>query len=154
MDKVIVNSKSLINLPAHDGDAGYDLVAISDPIIVEQETGTIDYIEYDTGLVIEPEIGYHTFAMPRSSISKTNLVLANSVGLIDNGYRGTIKLRFKYILQFADIAKGMINFSKIYKKGDKIGQLVFAKTISPSIIESEVTSETNRGEGGFGSTGV
>lgn len=154
MDKVIVNSKSLINLPAHDGDAGYDLIATSDPIIVERETGTIDYIEYDTGLVIEPESGYHTFVMPRSSISKTNLILANSVGLIDNGYRGTIKLRFKYILQFKDLTLGKINFSRIYKKGDKIGQLVFAKTICPEIIESEVMSETNRGEGGFGSTGL
>jgi dUTPase len=97
--------------------------------------------------------------MPRSSISKTNLFLRNSVGLIDNGYRGTIKLRFGYIFQPYDmIVDGgklvcEVDADKIYKKYDKIGQLVFTKTIEPTDWEVGALNQTQRGTGGFGSTG-
>jgi len=76
--KLSINSVDYINFPARVGDAGYDIIAASEPNIV----GTIaygpywqkiDYIEYDTGLQIAPEKGYHTLVVPRSSISNFNL---------------------------------------------------------------------------------
>jgi len=165
MNELNTNSLKNIILPAHIGDAGYDVIAASDPIIVGKTQLTvyyssIDYIEYDTELVIAPESKFHTYAFPRSSISKTNLVMANSIGLIDNGYRGTIKFRFKYLPQPEDYIIGhgglliQINESKIYKKGDKIGQLVFSETLSPNLNLVESFEDTTRNSGGFGSTGL
>jgi len=150
-------------MPAKIGDAGFDVIAESDPVIVGTVAfgpywSKIDYIEYDTGLQIAPEEGYHTLAIPRSSISKTNLFLRNSVGLIDNGYRGTVKLRFGYIAHPGEITVvgGNLVFEvgddKIYKKGDRIGQLIFAKTIEPKELVIGMLDETERGQGGFGST--
>lgn len=162
MEKLKVNSLDNILSPHYRGDAGYDIIAASDPVIVGTKQlgyyySNISYIEYDTDLVIQPEANYHTLIFPRSSISKTNLVLANSIGLVDNGYRGTLKLRFKYIPQPDDYTVGhgglLLEVSNIYKKGDKIGQLVFAKTISPEIQLVSGFSQTDRSEGGFGSSG-
>lgn len=175
MNKVIISNEDSIKNPANDGDVGFDLIACEHPVIVGEKVDelnpyykSISYIEYDTGLKIQPEEGYYSLVYPRSSISKTNLVLANSVGVIDNGYRGTIKLRFKYVAQPEDIsfygtikqedyypsyhACTEVNELKIYKKGDRIGQLVFVKCEIPTCEIGEV-SETERGEGGFGSTG-
>lgn len=163
--KLSINSVAYINSPAQVGDAGYDIIAASEPKIVGtiaygSSWQKIDYIEYDTGLQIAPEKGYHTLVVPRSSISKTNLFLRNSVGLIDNGYRGTIKLRFGYIFQPCDmVIDGSqliceVNPNTIYKKGDRIGQLVFAKTIEPRELIIGLLDETQRGKKGFGSTGV
>jgi dUTPase len=185
MITLTTNKKNILD-PAHDGDAGYDIIADSDPKIVGEIAfstdgvdyyRSVDYIEYETNVAITPEEGFHTFALPRSSISKMNLALCNSVGLIDSGYTGTIKFRFKYVSQPYDLAMQIqpsedpakkhdhssvsinfgveINREKIYKKGDRIGQLVF----SPTTI-AEVTQvfgnlkETTRNTGGFGSTGL
>ena len=75
---------------------------------------------------------YHTELFPRSSISKYNLVLANSVATIDRGYRNEILLRYKYIFQPEDMivvqedilrVYGRVNNENIYQKGDKIAQI-------------------------------
>jgi dUTP pyrophosphatase len=166
MTTIKVNTLETIRYPANETDSGYDIIAASDPFIQgitmdkADDYLAIDYIEYDTNLIIEPQNSYHTCVFPRSSISKYNLTLANSIGLIDNGYRGTIKLRFKYNAQpldykIHDNAKLSININKkkLYKKGDKIGQLVFAKTFNPAIEIVESFESTNRDSGGFGSTG-
>lgn len=166
--KVLVSNDKTINSPAVIGDSGYDIVAASDPVIVglkvegdKELYHSIDYIEYDTDLIIEPPSGCHTYVFPRSSVSKTNLILANSVGLIDSGYRGSIKLRFKYLIQPVDMSfmHGAIpvvgiNKNKIYKKGDKIGQLVFSEKVIPQIEVVSSFEETQRNQGGFGSTGL
>ena len=153
---------------AYTGDAGYDIAAASPPIFIGQKVAentykSIDYVEYDTEVKIAPQEGYHTFAFPRSSISSKNLILANSIGLIDNGYRGTVRLRFKYIAQPIDYSivdgvdyGGFVispNLNKIYQQGDRIGQLVFAKTLSPEFSVKDSLSLTVRKEGGFGSSG-
>jgi dUTP pyrophosphatase len=162
--KIQTNSLEKILKPAHLGDAGYDVVASSGPRVVGQEIlpdtySHISYIEYDTDLVIAPDSGVHSYIFPRSSISNTNLILANSVGVIDNGYRGTLKFRFKYIAQPYDflIHEGHIlteiDFDKIYKKGDKIGQIVFSETLTPDLELVETFDDSTRNEGGFGSTG-
>ena len=75
---------------AKPGDAGLDLVATTYSI---SEDGL--YIEYGTGIAVEIPEGHVGLIFPRSSISKTSMILSNHVGVIDSGYRGEIRFRFK-----------------------------------------------------------
>ena len=122
---------------AKNGDAGMDLTCVD---FSQAET----YVEYDTGLAMEIPEGHVGFLFPRSSVSKTNLVLANCVGVVDSGYRGPVKLRFKEI-------NGPIGGR--YKIGDRVGQIVIMPIPSFEFEEVSELTETSRGEGGFGSTG-
>lgn len=150
-------------------DAGHDIIAVSEPKIVGDKEGgdvwrRIDYIEYDTGVIVAPEEGAYLHVYPRSSISKTNLILANSVATIDNGYRATIKLRFRYILQPSDLViinglsgpfiYGSIDYGRVYQKGDKIGQLISARKEDIKWLPAELLPASERDKGGFGSTGA
>lgn len=121
---------------AISGDAGLDLTAIS-------KNNTDKYIEYGTGLSIEIPEGYVGLIFPRSSISKYDLLLANSVPVIDSNYRGEIMLRFKKIPPYTDY----------YKVGERIGQLIIMPYPSIELITTDKLSSTERGEKGFGSTG-
>lgn len=123
---------------AHDGDAGLDLTAISKEIIDMSYYG---YYRYKTGISLEIPEGFVGLIYPRSSISNTGMILCNSVGVIDSGYRGEIELRFKHI-------KG----TKDYNVGDKIGQLIIVPYPKIEFEEIQEHSESNRGEEGFGST--
>lgn len=174
----VLDNNAILNLPAKSGDAGYDLVAVNEPRVIGSiyqglHYTAVSHIEYDTDLVIEPEMidGNYDFFMllyPRSSIIKTNLVLANSVGVIDSGYRGNVKVCFKYIAQPEDMkivegksfrgkdAKGIvtsINPQRVYQKGDKIAQLIPCKHNQLNIDYVNEISNSERGIGGFGSTG-
>lgn len=118
------------------GDAGMDLVAIS----LKKSAG---FYEYGTGLAMEIPEGYAGFVFPRSSISNTDHYLRNSVGVIDSGYRGEIKIRMSTPLL------GAVE----YKVGDRVAQLVIMKLPWVNLQEVDELSGTDRGEGGFGSTG-
>ena len=149
--KVLKNGSENNLIPPAKGDAGWDLVAASEPTFVYAENSkskTPLFVEYDTGVVIQPPDGFFTLLFPRSSISKYQLSLANSVGVIDNGYRNTIKLRFRYL------GKGAPKAEAIYKVGDKIGQLVFLPMMTFSAYQTETLDSSDRGLGGFGSTGA
>lgn len=121
------------------GDAGMDLVAIS-----KDENGM--FVEYGTGLAVELEDGYVGLIFPRSSISKYHLSMANSVGVIDSGYRGEIKVRFKKTSTTA--------YENVYNVGDKICQLIVMPFPKIEIEEASELSNTERGVGGFGSSGA
>lgn len=162
--KYYIKNFAGLNVPvrANESDAGYDVIATSDPKIVGETFGgpaykRIDYIEYETNLYIAPEEKFHTDLRPRSSISKYNLVLANSIGLIDKGYRNQILARFKYIWNpedysiSGDLLLGTPNLNKVYKKGDKICQLVPMETHDIEFIFVSELDNNDRG-GGFGST--
>lgn len=162
--KYYIKNVNGLNIPfrANQSDAGYDVIATSAPKIVGDQLGgnfykRIDYIEYETNLYIAPEGRFHTDLRPRSSISKYNLVLANSVGLIDAGYRNQILVRFKYVWQPEDYViengaiMGAINVSKIYNHGDKICQLVPMETHDIDFFSIDKLDNNDRG-GGFGST--
>lgn len=157
-------------IPPQGSDIGYDLVAISEPVIIGEQDNSgnyrsIQYIEYDTGVKLCGEnpslVGdCYSLVYPRSSISKYNLVLANSVGVIDPGYVFNIKVRFKYMFQpidfypsGQDIVSIRVDQSKIYKKSDKIAQLIFVSKFYPQIEFVDELKKTQRGTGGFGSTG-
>jgi len=133
-------------------DVGYDIYAIDEPE-VKEKNGIIQYIQYRTGIAIEPPEGYHVEIFPRSSISKYDLVLANSVGLIDFGYRGEILIRFKYIDPIRYVEEIEKLPLKVYEKGNKIAQLVIRKTERAVFELVEELSETKRASGGFGSSG-
>lgn len=134
-----LNEKAVIPQYAKSGDAGMDLTAVSMEIVNEIGHG---YVEYGTGLAMEIPEGYYGAIVPRSSISKKGMILANSPGTIDSGYRGEIKLRFKWT-----------HGSEIYNVGDRIAQLVILQY--PSVIFNEVDElfDSSRGSSGFGSTG-
>lgn len=122
---------------AKPGDAGLDLVAVS-----EGWNNTDTMVTYDTGLAIEIPEGHVGLLFPRSSVSKTTLSLANCVGVIDSGYRGPVMLKFRYL-----------NEGDVYEVGDRVGQLVIVPCPQVDIEEVSELSSTERGEGGFGSTG-
>lgn len=127
---------------AKDGDAGLDLTAVS----VQFEGGGGGRLVYDTGLAFEIPKGYAGLVFPRSSIFKTDLRLANGVGIIDSGYRNSIKFIFD------DIAPDF-TVSQLYKVGDRIGQLMIIPHPIIYLTEVEELSETERGDQGFGSSG-
>lgn len=134
---------------ARESDAGFDLVAIDDGKVEDT------YIEYRTGIAIETPPGYHTEIFPRSSVSKTDLVLANSIGLVDEGYRGEILVRFKALPKSRESAWGQCKEfwePRRFRRGDRIAQLVVRKTEQATFNWSEDLSSTHRGTGGFGST--
>jgi dUTP pyrophosphatase len=179
-------------LPKHatKRSTGFDIKAISDPEIVGTKTAksdtlwdSIDYIQYRTGIFIATQderkfgdmftssaVSYDVLVYPRSSVSKYNLTLANSVGLIDADYRGEILLRFKYNWQPMDFiyvptADGNVtaissrivgkpNLDKIYKKGDAIGQLKITVNEPVKFKLVDQLDVTERNDGGFGSTDV
>jgi dUTP pyrophosphatase len=122
---------------AKDGDAGLDLTA------VRQSTNTgLPFLEYGTGIAVEIPYGYVGLVFPRSSVSKLeDFYLKNSVGVIDSGYRGEIMLRFN-------------KSNTSYQVGDKIGQLIIIPYPTIYLEEVKELSNTERGEGGFGSTGI
>jgi dUTP pyrophosphatase len=169
---------SKIPTRANESDAGLDVYAYSMKIVGETLDGftnlykRIDYIEYDCGISIQPisftsnlreRHDYFTYLAPRSSISKTNLIQSNSYGLIDSGYTGSLMIRYKYIPQAQDFVflnpEKWPNFgieideNRIYKIGDKIAQLIVTMQHSVSIAEYLSLDETERGNGGFGSSG-
>jgi dUTP pyrophosphatase len=100
-------------------------------------------VTYNTGLAIEIPEGHVGLLFPRSSISKTVLSLANSVGVIDSGYRGSIMFKFRYP------EEGMV-----YDVGDRVGQIIIMPYPTIEFEETEELSSTERGQGGFGSTGA
>ena len=157
-----------IKRPKFTGDAGYDLIASAEPEIVGARKTpksplykTIDYIQYETNVAVAPEEEslFYSLVYPRSSISKYNLTLANSVGVVDSGFRDTIKLRFRYVMQPEDLVIKedeifvKINLEKIYQKADKIGQLVWMAHNKPYVEYTQQLPPSERGVSSFGSTG-
>ena len=132
-----VHPDAVIPFRAHPTDAGMDITAVSMEM-------TEDYVEYDTGLQFQLPEGYAMLIFPRSSNSKKDLLLCNSVGILDAGYTGNLKLRFKLTTEGYT--------EKIYNPGDKVGQIMIMPYPEINFIETEVFNETERGDGGFGST--
>ena len=123
----------------HEGDAGLDLYVLENINFEPGETKAIKL-----GISCEPEDGKAYYLFPRSSISKTPLRMANSIGLIDGGYRGEIMA----------VCDNIKTESYSVEKGQRLFQLV-ATDSSPITYELVESLEmTTRGTGGFGSTGA
>ena len=134
---------SVIPTYAKHGDAGMDLTAVS------KEYDEHGNVCYGTQLAFEIPNGFAGFLFPRSSNTKKDLILGNSVGVTDSGYRGEVVLKFRELLPSErDIEFG----AREYEIGDRIGQIVI---IPVPQIEFNVVDElsiSDRGVGGFGST--
>jgi dUTP pyrophosphatase len=137
---------------AKEGDAGMDLVAVSNYEIVSVNN-EFCYIEYKTGLSFEIPEGHVGFIFPRSSISKKALTLANSVGVIDSGYRGEVSFRFRYDVSTLNVESAFDESKAFYNKGDRIGQIIIIPYPQIEFEEVDKLNETERGDGGFGSSG-
>lgn len=143
-----LQENSILPSYAKEGDAGMDLTAIS-------VSTNWDYLEYGTGLAIEIPEGYVGLIFPRSSVSNKSMVLANSVGVIDSGYRGEIKCRFKRLPE--EITKEVSDYYQLsrtpfYGMGDKVAQIMIIPIPFITFVEADELSVTERGEGGFGHT--
>ena len=136
-----LHPEAVIPAYAKEGDAGMDLVATS--IISETHT----QITYGLGVALEIPNGFVGLVFPRSSIRKTRLQLSNSVGVIDSGYRGELQATFNKITTTLE------NQKNDYKVGDRVAQIMIIPHPSIDFQEVEYLSNTQRGEGGFGSTG-
>lgn len=129
------------------GDAGLDLTAIS------KEFDSDGNVVYDTGLAIELPEGYVALLFPRSSNSKKELSLSNSVGVTDSGYRGSLILKFKPTLQFSEgLTENRKDFH-LYEVGERVAQMVILPYPQIELEEVDELSPTERGMGGYGSTG-
>lgn len=141
--KVKINSLSGI-YPSYEteGSAGMDLRAwLSEPVVLEP--GDIKLIP--TGLFMEFEPGYEVQLRARSGLAvKHGIGLVNGVGTIDSDYRGEIKV--------ALINQGKEAFA--VRNGERIAQMVIAPVAHAEIVPVKTLSQTERGSGGFGSTGV
>jgi len=120
---------------AHDGDAAMDVVAVSKKVCD-------NYVEYGTGLAFEVPVGYVMLMFPRSSNTKSDLILGNCVGVLDSTYRGELIIRFN-----------VIGDRNHYEVGDRIVQVMILPYPRLEFDEVEELEESVRGEGRFGSTG-
>ena len=123
---------------AHSTDAGFDLT-----VAWTEEDMKRQIVTYHTDIAVEIPEGYVGYIFPRSSVYKHQLQLANSVGVIDAGYRGEIT--FKYRIVQPHISR--------YSSGDRVGQLIIMPIPEIEFEEADELSDSERGEGGYGSTG-
>jgi len=161
-----LDDKAVIPSRGHDTDSGWDLTLIG----IHKIKG--DTIFFKTGLQVEPPTGHYFEVYPRSSISELPFMLANSVGIIDESYRGEILVPVRVL--HGDVGNGsektqypggMIKAldarpasmsevaNLILSKKPKLMQMILRKRLEFSIQEvSDTLAETARGDGGFGST--
>jgi len=161
-----------VKLPkyATENSSCFDLYSIEDAVIKPSEVAVIG-----TGLIFEPPEGYGVMIYPRSGISsKTPLRLANSVGVIDNDYRGEVKILFenskpkdvklRVVPSYMTVDGEVVNNDYKYgflpegtivvKRGDRIAQAMLIKIEQVQLTQVKKLSDTKRGEGGLGSTGT
>ena len=142
--KVKIINRSKYDLPKYETvySAGMDLRANIDETIV---LNTLDRTLIKTGLFLEIASGYEAQVRPRSGLAiKKGLTVLNSPGTIDADYRGEIGV----------ILINLSNEKVNIEPGERIAQLIFAQVEQAEFIETETISDTARGSGGFGSTGL
>ena len=131
-------------LPSYEtsASAGVDLRAnLTDVIILKPLGRTL----VKTGIFIEIPEGYEAQVRPRSGLAlKKGITVLNSPGTIDADYRGEIGV----------ILINLSNEDFVIENGERIAQLVFSSVEQAQWLEVETLTETHRGEGGFGSTGI
>lgn len=134
-----LNKYAVLPYKAHATDAGMDMVATS------RDFDGNGNVVYGTGIAVEIPQGYVGLVFPRSSVSRQDMVLSNSVGVIDSGYRGEITFKFKTV--------GSKMYPDMYHVGDRIGQLIIMPYPDIHWDEVDELEDSDRGDGGYGSTG-
>lgn len=136
---VIDDERAVIPSKAHPSDIGYDLTAID---VFKHISDRITLFE--TGIKVSPPEGYYLEILPRSSISKTGYMLVNSVGTIDPNFTGSLKIAM--IKVDDELPEIKLPFTRC--------QLVLRKAESSEMVQVTSIEDTDRGDGGFGSTDV
>ena len=131
-----LSPSAVVPRKAHASDAGFDLTC------TRYEVTNGELFTYHTDIAVEIPDGYVGLLFPRSSIYKQDLFLTNSVGVIDSGYRGEVTVKFRPHL-----------FAKPYDKGDRVAQMIIMPYPHVDFVEVDELSESDRGDGGYGSTG-
>ena len=135
-----IHPDAVLPVYAHPSDAGMDVRSVDDLVIAPGRRALVH-----TGLVMALPPMYEAQVRPRSGLAlKNGITVLNTPGTIDSGYRG-------------EVGVILANFGEedfVVRKGDKIAQIVIAPVTQPVIEETETVDETDRGAGGFGSTGV
>ena len=134
-----LNPLAFVPIKAHATDAGFDLYAISRTIDENRN------VVYGCGLAFEIPDGYMGLVFPRSSNARTQLILSNSVGVIDAGYRGEVTAKFKSICPL---------YERMYEIGERFAQIIFLPIPDVELEVAEELSESERGTGGYGSSGL
>ena len=132
------NTEAVVPSRAHPSDVGLDLVAIK-----KHKVFPNGVVLYDTGIAVSPPKGYFVEIVPRSSISKSGWMLANSVGTIDPSYTGNLYIALVRV--DSNSPEPQLPFC--------LCQMVLRKAEYFDVEEVTVLTDTDRGEGGFGSTG-
>ena len=132
---------------AKAGDAGLDLTAVT------KSYDRDGNIVYGTGLAFEIPDGYVGLVFPRSSLSSLDIALSNCVGVIDSGYRGEVTAKFKPSMLFNREQRPIILNNRTYEVGERVAQIIIIPYPKIEFIESDELSETERGAGGYGSSG-
>ena len=133
-----LDEKAVTPTKAHPTDSGFDLTAIG----VSKNLNDDVYL-LSTGIAVTPPTGWFFGLFPRSSISKTGYMLANSVGIVDKHYTGELLIALRKVDKTAPDLEFPV----------KIAQLVLLPLVYPSIEEIAELPTTDRGDKGFGSTG-
>ena len=140
LDFKILSERATLPTRAHRGDAGLDLYASESARI-----GPGERWQVATGVAVEVPEGHAGLVVPRSGLARRHgISVVNAPGLIDAGYRGEVKV----LLLNNDPAEAFQ-----VAPGDRIAQLVITPVVVADPAEAEELSATERGEGGFGSTG-
>lgn len=158
-----LHENAVIPTYSKQGDAGMDLTAVSR---IFDKDGNVSY---GTGLSFEIPEGYVGLLFPRSSNSKQDLLLSNSVGVLDSGYRGEVFFKFKPSAIYVDNEEGLdeegesFDFvslpndgyaqDRFYQVRERVGQIIILPYPQIEFEEVEKLTDTERGEGGFGHTG-
>ena len=124
-----------------EGDMGYDIFSDEDITLTTNKKDKIS-----TGIAIELPKGYGAFLVGRSGLTSKTLLRIN-LGVIDNGYRGELHI-------MNDIIYKGSNETVRIEKGDKIAQMIILPIFDGEVVEVDEVSETDRGDKGFGSSGI
>lgn len=165
----LLNEKAVIPFKANDddGNACYDVVATS--VVYDHQ---YNFVEYGLGFSTEFNADWECQVRPRSSVSKYDLLMCNTPGTIDSGYRGEWKVRFKLcpgrgvndvLIKIKELypdatwqneekSKILFQHCKIYEVGDRVAQISFHKVTKTLFNKVEELNASLRGDGGFGST--
>jgi dUTP pyrophosphatase len=135
-----LDERAVLPSRAYDRDAGFDLHALEGAVLAPGARATVP-----TGIAVELPEGHAGLVLPRSGLAaRHGVALVNAPGLIDSGYRGEIRVLL--LNTDREIAFEL-------ESGDRIAQLVIVRHETPAIVEVDELSESDRGRGGFGSSG-
>lgn len=143
-----LTEEAVLPVKAHASDAGFDLTATS--LRLDKHGAYV----YGTGIAVEIPEGYVGLVFPRSSIAKKDVTLTNCVGVIDSGYRGEIMAKFKPVDRFPTSVKHNDNGISYYEIGERIAQLIIIPIPEIEFEEVAELSDSERGTGGYGSSGL